>query len=171
MTILKNAFLALALAGACIVGAQAQSAQAELQAAAQAHQQGDAATAFKHLSKAAQTGDPVAAYNLSVAYGNGDGTAVDQQAALQWLQRSAQAGYPPAQYDLAMYYLSTGQAAQAAPWMQRLADSGDAAAQFNYGIMLSRGDGVAANPAQGKTYIQKAAAQGFPPAQQYLQQH
>lgn len=167
---LRTHLLAILLAGFACMSAQAQNAQAELQAAAQAHQQGDAVKAFNHLNKAAQTGDPVAAYNLSVAYGNGDGTAVNQQAALQWLQQSAQAGYPPAQYDLAMYYLSTGQAQQAAPWMQALADSGDAAAQFNYGIMLMRGDGVAANAKNGKAYIQKAAAQGFPPALQYLQQ-
>lgn len=151
--------------------AQAQNAQAELQAAAQAHQRGDSVSAFNYLYQAAQKGDPVAAYNLSVAYGNGDGVAQDQAAALQWLQRAAQAGYPPAQYDLALYFLSTGRAQEAAPLMKALADNGDAAAQFNYGIMLTRGDGVKKNVATGKQYIQKAAAQGFPPAQQHLQQN
>lgn len=169
MAFLKHSLLALALLGTLSAYTQAQTAQAQLQAAAQAYQKGDVVSAFNHLYQAAQTGDPVAAYNLSVAYGNGDGTQIDQAAALRWLKQSAAAGYPPAQYDLALYYLSQGNPKEAAPLMKALAEKGDAAAQFNYGVMLTRGDGVKANAAKGKEYIQKAAAQGFPPAQQYLQ--
>lgn len=164
---MKKMLIASAMA-LSILSVSAQTAKTELQAAQSAYQAGDKSSAVAHLQKAADAGDAGAQYNLSVALGNGDGVAVNQQLALQYLQKSASAGYPPAQYDLALYYLSNKQPAKAAPYLKQLADKGDAASQFNYGMMLLRGDGVKANKKLGKSYIQKAAAQKFPPAQEVL---
>lgn len=138
--------------------------QEEMQAAASAYQQGDKQGAFLHLQNAALAGDASAQYNLSIAYGNGDGTMVNPQQALSWLQQSANQGYLAAQYDLALYYLSQQDMINAAPWMKKAADAGSAPAQFNYAMMLMRGDGVAADKRQGERYLQQSAAQGFPPA-------
>ncbi|SUO94745.1 tetratricopeptide repeat protein [Suttonella ornithocola] len=161
------AILGLGIASEALYAA---NPQAEMQAAATAYQKGNKVEAFKHLQNAAAAGDAIAQYNLSVAYSNGDGTKVNAKNALIWLKKSAQQGYPPAQYDLALYYLSQKQPTQAAPLLKILADKGDAAAQFNYGMMLIKGDGVKVNVTQGKQYISQAAKQGFPPAQQILPQ-
>lgn len=181
---LANLFLAMGLAQAqtssnlnagnmgANPNAAAQVAQLSplLQKAMQAQAQGDMATGFKYLLEAAQQGDVVAQYNLSVAYSNGDGVAANETLAIDWLTKAANQGHFPAQYDLAIYYLSKKQPALAAPWMKKCADAGSAPAQFNYGKMLLKGDGVAKDVALGKRYIQQSAAQEFPPAQQLLPQ-
>ena len=146
-----------------------QAGKQEMQLAAAAYQKGDAKTAFKHLQNAANAGDAEGAYNLSVAYGNGDGVKASEKEALKWLKVAADRNHLPAQYELAVYYLSNRQAKNAAPILKKLADQGDAASQLNYGLMLINGDGVKKAPKQGKSYIQKAANQGFPPAQEVLQ--
>lgn len=145
--------------------------QAEVRAATQALQAGDYFAAFRHWEKAAQGGDAVAQYNLSVAYSNGDGVQADENQAIEWLKKSAAQRYQPAQIDLAAWYLRNGRFAQAADIFKQLADIGHPLAQFNYGIMLGRGDGFPApQEMEGLEWIRKSAAQGFPPAQEFLRE-
>jgi uncharacterized protein len=49
---------------------------------------------------------------------------------------------------------------KAAEWDKKLADAGSSLGQFNYGLDLLRGHGVEQDGAQGKAYIDKAAAGG-----------
>lgn len=49
----------------------------------------------------------------------------------------------------------------AAAWDRRAAEAGDPVGQFNYGLDLLRGRGVARNGALGRQYIDRAAAGGL----------
>ncbi|MBP3195188.1 MAG: sel1 repeat family protein [Cardiobacteriaceae bacterium] len=158
-------FLSIALAATSFV-ANAQDASSDLAQAAQAAAQGDKAQAAKHLQNAANKGDAVAQFNLGVAYASGDGVTANEKTAIDLWQKSAAQGYPAAQYELAIYYLDKKQASKAAPLLKSLADNGDPAAQYNYAMMLGKGDGVKKNDALALEYLQKSAAQGFPPALQ-----
>jgi len=50
---------------------------------------------------------------------------------------------------------------QAAEWDRRAAEAGDPIGEFNYGLDLLRGYGVAQDEALGKAYVDRAAEQGF----------
>lgn len=147
------------------------SNQEEVRAATQALQAGDVNKAFRHWETAAKGGDAVAQYNLSVAYSNGDGVAASESQAIYWLKQSAAQRYQPAQIDLAAWHLRNRQFAEAAAIFKQLADIGHPLAQFNYGIMMGRGDGFPApREMEGLEWIRKSAAQGFPPAQEFLRE-
>ena len=64
------------------------------------------------------------------------------------------------------YGLDGPDLASAATWDRRAADLGDSNAQFNYGLKLLEGRGVAKNIAEGRRYIDQAAAKGDRAAQQ-----
>lgn len=49
----------------------------------------------------------------------------------------------------------------AAEWDRRAAEAGDPVGQFNYGLDLMRGHGVAQNNALGRSYIDRAANDGL----------
>ncbi|MCA8884409.1 MAG: sel1 repeat family protein [Rhodobacteraceae bacterium] len=53
----------------------------------------------------------------------------------------------------------------AAEWDRRAADAGDPVGQFNYGIDLIRGHGVAQDAARGRDLVDQAAAAGLVVAQ------
>jgi TPR repeat protein len=51
--------------------------------------------------------------------------------------------------------------AEAAEWDRRAAELGDPVGQFNYGLDLLRGHGIARDPIRGRQWVDKAAAQGL----------
>lgn len=57
---------------------------------------------------------------------------------------------------------------EAARWMGIAAEEGNAYAQFNYGMCLLNGDGVAADPEKARSYLQLAAAAGYDEAAEVL---
>ena len=58
------------------------------------------------LHKAAEQGDYVAQYTLGEMCFNGDGDAVNHEAAFEWYKKSSEAGYVPAHQKLAHCYLN-----------------------------------------------------------------
>ncbi len=67
------------------------------------------------------------------------------------------------------YGLETGpDLASAVEWDRRAAELGDSNAQYNYGLKLLRGRGVAKNVAEGRRYINIAAANGDSAAQKLV---
>jgi TPR repeat protein len=52
----------------------------------------------------------------------------------------------------------------AAAWDRRAAEAGDPVGKFNYGLHLMRGRGVAAEEAEGRRWVDEAAADGLPVA-------
>ena len=51
--------------------------------------------------------------------------------------------------------------AEAAEWDRRAAELGDPVGQFNYGLDLLRGHGIARDPIRGRQWVDRAAAQGL----------
>jgi hypothetical protein len=58
----------------------------------------------------------------------------------------------------------------AADWDRRAAEKGDPVGQFNYGLNLLRGHGVAQDQALGRHYVDLAADQGLPVARRLQQE-
>jgi TPR repeat protein len=58
---------------------------------------------------------------------------------------------------------------EAAKWLRKAADQGDASAQYNLGIAYAKGDGVAKNEAEALKWIRMAAEQGDLTARNTLQ--
>lgn len=52
-------------------------------------------------------------------------------------------------------------AEEAAEWDKKAADAGDPIGQFNYGLDLLRGHGVASDPIRGRQFIDRAASAGL----------
>lgn len=52
----------------------------------------------------------------------------------------------------------------AAEWDRRAAEAGDPVGRFNHGLNLIRGHGIARDEALGRSYIDRAAADGLPVA-------
>jgi len=56
----------------------------------------------------------------------------------------------------------------AAEWDRRAAEQGDPVGQFNYGLALMRGHGVALDDALGRAYVDRAAEAGLEVAQRLI---
>ena len=63
---------------------------------------GDHELAFEYLTKAAELGDALAHYLLSLFYRDGQGVEKDEKKGLYYLEEAAIAGVPEARYNLAM---------------------------------------------------------------------
>jgi len=76
------------------------------------------------------------------------------------LEDAAASGNAIARYQLAMQRLSEGQLADAAALMRRAAEQGIPDAMRRYGLMLTRGEGVAQDPVAGRNLVVRAAEAG-----------
>jgi len=88
------------------------------------------------------------------------------------LRRQAAYGDSDAALLLAMVY-ETGHGlsqscVKASHWVTVSAQAGNAAAEYNLGLRYLHGDGVPLNPAEGLTWLKKAAAQNYPDANTLL---
>ncbi len=89
------------------------------------------------------------------------------------IQSRAEAGDVEAQQNLALAYVLEGETQdfeKAFIWVQKAAEQGYAAAQFNLGHMYYRGDGVAQDSEKALIWSQKAAEQGHAGAQKILRE-
>lgn len=86
----------------------------------------DEKAAFELFEKAAEGGDPLAAYKLGCYYaGQGEGTvAPDPALALKFKLVAAEAGYALAQHDVARQYFDAGETDLALEWLLRSAQQG-----------------------------------------------
>lgn len=66
---------------------------------------GDRTKSFGFASRGADLGDPVALYDVAVAYREGRGTATDPARCVQFLERAAAAGHVGAMQDLSEVFL------------------------------------------------------------------
>lgn len=119
---------------------------------------------------AAEAGDSRAAYELGMAYANGEGVQLDYVEASRWIKQAAEAGLALAQRTLAWLYSNglgvEADDAKAVHWYLAAAEQGDprdqhfAATIYRYG----RYD-VAMNPERMLYWYSLSANQGFAPAQ------
>lgn len=76
------------------------------------------------------------------------------------LEAAATAGDPVARYQLAIQRLAAGDAQGGATLMRRAAEQGVPDAQFRFGRMLERGEGVSADSAAARQWVVRAAEAG-----------
>ncbi|HEY8507298.1 MAG TPA: tetratricopeptide repeat protein, partial [Steroidobacteraceae bacterium] len=76
-----------------------------LQAAFRAYGAGDYARALGFFKRAAERGDPRAAYYIGVMHSNGEGVKRDLAESAKWYQRAADQGNPDGMYALARLYV------------------------------------------------------------------
>lgn len=80
-------------------------------------------------------------------------------------------GYPNTtrfQFQLARAQERNGNYGEAVSWYRKAADGGNAAAQYNLGVMYANGRGVPKNDAQAGVWFRKAAEQGLDATQDEL---
>ena len=95
------------------------------------------------LKAAADSGDPLAAYEMATRYLEGRGVAVSASEAARWYQRAADAGIAPAQYRLgSLYEKGTGvlrDYERARRLYERAGEAGNAKAMHNLAVMFAQG--------------------------------
>ncbi|KXB91570.1 tetratricopeptide repeat protein [Megasphaera hutchinsoni] len=147
--------------------------------------------AIEGYKKKAEQGDAEAQNYLGGCYRNGKGVEKDDVKAVEWYQKAADQGYAAAQYQLGVCY-EEGKGvvrdyATAIKWYQkaadqgnvfsrnrinelqkRMAEQGDAAAQYQLGVCYEHGKGVTQDYKKAVEWYQKAAEQGHTAAQYYL---
>jgi TPR repeat protein len=101
----------------------------------------DFAQAIAWYEKAAQQNNSDAMMNLAFLYHNGQGVPKDEARSFNFVRQAAEAGSPDAQFQLGMDYYQGEEGLQpdtdiARKWLYRSAQQGDAAAQFNYAMLL-----------------------------------
>jgi localization factor PodJL len=115
------------------------------------------------LRRAAEVGDPAAAFEVAARYAGGKGVRRDLAKAAEWYERAAQAGVAVAQYRLGSL-LERGQGvamdrSAAVTWYQRAADQGNTGAMHNLAVMMS--EGVDGTPDHGKAFEWFLAAASY----------
>ncbi len=95
------------------------------------------------LLRAADDGDPAAAFEVARRYAEGSRVPKDLAEAAEWYRRAAEGGIAVAQYRLASLY-ERGQGVtqdrlEAVNWYQRAADQGNVNAMHNLAVMMSEG--------------------------------
>ncbi|MEO1038824.1 MAG: peptidoglycan-binding protein [Pseudomonadota bacterium] len=112
------------------------------------------------LEQAAQSGDPVARYQLAIRREN----AGDREGAAALMRRAAEQGVPDAQYRFAKM-LERGEGVPenlpaALQWTLTAARGGHARAMHNAGVMYATGLGTTENYEQGARWFEQAALHG-----------
>lgn len=103
------------------------------------------------------------------AHSYGDTAKPDLQLGNRLLRESAEKGDAKDQVYVALWYLNgtegyTKDPAEAAKWLQKAADQGNADGEYWLSILYNRGNGVEKNQGLAMGWLQKAAAQGEPHA-------
>ena len=133
-------------------------------AAVEAYERGDYATALAGFQNYAEQGYATAQFNLGVMYANGEGVPEDDAEAVRWYRLAAEQGYALAQSNLGLMY-ANGEGvpeddAEAVRWYRLAAEQGYALAQSNLGLMYANGEGVPKDDVTAYAWLNIAAAQG-----------
>ena len=141
----------------------------------------DARQAVQWYRKAAEQGDAHGQFDLGAMYYYGKGVPKDVREGVQWLRKAAEQGQAvadargasanrlavavaAAQYNLGvLYYKGDGvpkDAGQAAIWLRKAAERGDASAQYHLGLLYHQGEGVPKNLVQSYAWLNLASAGG-----------
>jgi localization factor PodJL len=95
------------------------------------------------LRAAAESGNPVAAFDLATRFLEGRGVAISATEAARWYQRAADAGLAPAQYRLgSLYEKGTGvirDLNRARTLYERAAEAGNGKAMHNLAVIFAQG--------------------------------
>jgi TPR repeat protein len=128
----------------------------------------DPLAAVGWLARAAAGGHAEAQWMLGSLLLRDADDAEQREAALAWLQRAADQGRVEALVELGVHLHDSGDGAAALEQFRRAAASGEAALQFNLGLMLRDGELGAPDPAEALRWFRAAAVQGHAEAQAAL---
>ncbi|MEO0661793.1 MAG: SEL1-like repeat protein [Planctomycetota bacterium] len=149
------------------------AAQAKL--GTQLLQRGEETLAARWLGEAAEGGHAEAQLLYGWMLPSGRGVERDAEAATIWIATAAAAGDPAARASVAFAIVASAgrspsaeDARDAAHWMHAAAEAGIPAAQHNMGLMTVRGLGVERSYREGVRWFQRAAASGFEPSRERL---
>jgi len=126
------------------------------------------------LKPLADTGDPDAQYQLADTYYEGPNGRQMTSEIFSLLNSAAEQGNADAQFHLGVMY-HNGQGCEvnkekARNYFRIAAENNHSGAQFNYFVDLKQGIGGPKNEKEALTWLEKSAAQGYPAAQELLQQ-
>lgn len=130
---------------------------------------GDKTKGIEWIRKSSDAGLPQSQYTLGVLTLMGQaGIKANPKAGLELLQKAANAGFPQAQNDLGMIFLQGAYGikpnlAQGFSWMKKAATVGMPSSMFYTAVCYATGQGTAANKAEARKWMQKAAAQNDDP--------
>ena len=120
---------------------------------------------FKALEARAKSGDPVAAYDLGVAYQRGDSVKADLKRAVVWWKKSAEAWYALAEYNLGVAYqrgLGVKEDEKlAVRYYTSAAEKHFGPAEYNLGFCYYNGTGVERDPKRALYWWNVALSHGF----------
>jgi len=127
----------------------------------------DQTRAAEFYQRAAELGNPVAAYNLGRKYFTGtNGLPLDWAASQKYLQRAAEDGLLAAQHLLGQLLLEQGKSAEALVWFNLAAEHGYIPSMYSLATLLHYGGkGITQNLPKAVQWYQRAAAEDFVPAQ------
>ncbi len=122
--------------------------------------------AMKLWKRAAELGNVDAMHKLATSYYRGDGVKVDMKKAVKLWRVPASHGHASAQYGLsvALRVLSVDPletAEESFHYAKLAAEQGLREAEYNVGVALWKGLGVAVDVDEGKRWLERAAAKGF----------
>ena len=131
--------------------------------------------AMKLWKRAVELGNVDAMHKLATSYYRGDGVKVDMKKAVKLWRVPASHGHASAQYGLsvALRVLSVDPnetAEESFHYAKLAAEQGLREAEYNVGVSLSKGLGVAVDVDEAKPWLERAAAKGFQPAIDLLPQ-
>ena len=140
--------------------------------ALEARASGDSKAAANHLRDAAELGHAHAAYELGLAYIDGNGVPASDDLSAYWINRAADLGDPGAQFLVgASFYGGIGverDVPLGLSFLERAAAQGHPKAQFLLGQAYVDGVGVPQNAEWAARWYGKAALGGNPEAQYAL---
>ncbi|MDX7826431.1 tetratricopeptide repeat protein [Aeromonas caviae] len=116
---------------------------------------------IKKLLAKAESGDPIAQFNLGVKYRAGREVEQNDKEAIRWFSKSAKQGYASAQCNLGWMYRNgygvQQNDSEAITWYRKAAEQDNAQAINNLGWMHHTGRGVKKNIKEAINYYRKAA--------------
>jgi hypothetical protein len=124
------------------------------------------------LGRAAVLGSTAAQYYLSIAYRDGNGVPRDTESFLAWARKAAAKNHPGALHELSVHYWNdkTNRLSRVMSWVFALeaAQAGHRADQLRCATAYFRGDMGPPDFEAGKEWLDKAAANGWGPAEYLL---
>ncbi|NTV98117.1 MAG: sel1 repeat family protein, partial [Chlorobiaceae bacterium] len=131
-----------------------------------------AAEQIEELQSAARNGNPLAQYNLGVAYSTGKGVRADYFESVKWFRMAAEKGHAEAQYNLGLA-LEKGRGVfmdypEAVRWYRRAAQQNYSPAMNRIGEMYTNAHGVPRNYREAFNWFWLAAEKGFAAGQHNL---
>lgn len=105
------------------------------------------------------------AFEMGMAYKNGEGVEQDTEMAIAFFKIAAQLGHMLAQMAVGSYYYALNDCYEAIKWIGMAAELGNAEALFNMGIFYLEGMGCDQDMEKCASYLHRAARRRHPEAQ------